>query len=246
MRILAFLFFFFGAVFGETIEAHYDISYGVFGVVGHADAKLVKTAKTYEITLNARAYGIAGSLSGDRREKFYSKGSVVGEILKPKIYRHEVERKKGKKTINTRQIFTFDYNNKRIREQKFKGENGDLRPSSDKILPYFATNDLLSVFFNFGKIPHKGDMFFLTAAGAKNETGRIDVQIPRGKHAKAIQNALQTSSNPFIVFINQKIFSSKKGELYLSLNRQEIAENVILKDVLFFGDIHAKLTESKF
>ena len=246
MRILLLIFLFFGAVFAQKIEAHYDISYGIFGVVGHADAVLIKNAKTYEITLTARAYGIAGSLSGNRNEKFYSKGSVVGDLLKPKIYRHEVERKKGKRTINTRQIFTFDYNNKRIREQKFKGENGTLNPSSDKILPYFATNDLLSVFFNFGKIPHKGDMFFLTAAGAKNETGRIDVQIPRGKQAKAIQKELETAFAPFIVFINQKIFASKRGELYLSLNRQNIAENVILKDVLFFGDIHAKLTSAKF
>ena len=89
-------------------------------------------------------------------------------------------------------------------------------------------------------------MFFLTAAGAKNESGRIDVQIPRGKQAKAIQKELETTFAPFIVFINQKIFASKRGELYLSLNAQDIAENVILKDVLFFGDIHAKLTSAKF
>ena len=152
-------------------------------------------------------------------------------------------------------------------------------------MPYFATNDLLSLFFNFSKIPHSGDKFFVRAAGAKGADGRIDIQIPRGSAAANIASELgvappsdaDTNSGAaasasssgadtktgttdvnfkghgagtdkqaaaiYVVFINQPIFSSSRGELHLSLNERGYADHAVLKDVLLFGDIRARLVE---
>lgn len=256
-------------LFGETISAKYEISFGIFGAVGSANTRLVREGDRYEIVMDAVAQGVAGSLSGQRRESFRSKGRVVAGLLVPDLYVHEVSRKKGKTTKNERKTYAFDYARKTIKFQKFKGTGGELQLVSDEILPYFATNDLLSLFFNFSKIPHSGDKFFVRAAGAKSADGRIDIQIPRGSAAANIASELgvappsdadtnsgaATSAKPsehgadkqaaaiYVVFINQPIFSSSRGELHLSLNERGYADRAVLKDVLLFGDIRARLVE---
>ena len=257
------------ALFGEMISAKYEISFGVFGAVGSANTRLVREGDRYEIVMDAVAQGVAGSLSGQRRESFRSKGRVVAGLLMPDLYVHEVSRKKGKTSKNERKTYAFDYARKTIKFQKFKGAGGELQLVSDEILPYFATNDLLSLFFNFSKIPHSGDKFFVRAAGAKSADGRIDIQIPRGSAAANIASELgvappskadanssaEASAKPggnsadkqaatiYVVFINQPIFSSSRGELHLSLNERGYADRAVLKDVLLFGDIRARLAE---
>ena len=173
MKFFAILILCASALLGETISAKYEISFGVFGAVGSANTRLVRQGDHYEIVMDAVAQGVAGSLSGQRRESFRSKGRIVAGLLMPDLYVHEVSRKKGKTTKNERKTYAFDYARKTIKFQKFKGTGGELQLVSDEILPYFATNDLLSLFFNFSKIPHSGDKFFVRAAGAKGADGRI-------------------------------------------------------------------------
>lgn len=269
MKFFAILILCASAVFGETISAKYEISFGVFGAVGSANTRLVRQGDRYEIVMDAVAQGVAGSLSGQRRESFRSKGRVVAGLLMPDLYVHEVSRKKGKTTKNERKTYAFDYARKTIKFQKFKGTGSELQLVSDEILPYFATNDLLSLFFNFSKIPHSGDKFFVRAAGAKSADGRIDIERPRGSAAANIASELgvappsdantnsgaAASAKPgehgadkqaaaiYVVFINQPIFSSSRGELHLSLNERGYADRAVLKDVLLFGDIRARLVE---
>ena len=269
MKFFAILILCASALFSETISAKYEISFGVFGAVGSANTRLVREGDRYEIVMDAVAQGVACSLSGQRRESFRSKGRVVAGLLMPDLYVHEVSRKKGKTTKNERKTYAFDYARKTIKFQKFKGTGGELQLVSDEILPYFATNDLLSLFFNFSKIPHSGDKFFVRAAGAKGADGRIDIERPRGSAAANIASELgvappsdaDTSSSAaasakpgehgadkqaaaiYVVFINQPIFSSSRGELHLSLNERGYADRAVLKDVLLFGDIRARLVE---
>ncbi len=272
MKFFAILILCASALFSETISAKYEISFGVFGAVGSANTRLVRQGDRYEIVMDAVAQGVAGSLSGQRRESFRSKGRVVAGLLMPDLYVHEVSRKKGKKgktTKNERKTYAFDYARKMIKFQKLKGTGGELQLVSDEILPYFATNDLLSLFFNFSKIPHSGDKFFVRAAGAKSADGRIDIERLRGSAAANIASELgvappsdadtnsgaPASAKPgehgadkqaaaiYVVFINQPIFSSSRGELHLSLNERGYADRAVLKDVLLFGDIRARLVE---
>ena len=352
MKFFATLILCASALLGETISAKYEISFGVFGAVGSANTRLVREGDRYEIVMDAVAQGVAGSLSGQRRESFRSKGRIVAGLLMPDLYVHEVSRKKGKTTKNERKIYAFDYARKMIKFQKLKGTGGELQLVSDEILPYFATNDLLSLFFNFSKIPHSGDKFFVRAASAKSADGRIDIERPRGSAAANIASELgvappsdadtnsgaaasasssgadtktgttdanfkgrgagaklnerdadkraaskkaatasakldestagkQTAASVsergedasinerenagsdkqaeisggngagadkqaaaiYVVFINQPIFSSSRGELHLSLNERGYADRAVLKDVLLFGDIRARLVE---
>jgi len=69
---------------------------------------------------------------------------------------------------------------------------------------------------------------------------------PTGKKLNDLRSYLGKKAGHFlIVFINQKIFASKRGELYLDLNDDGICTKAVLKDVIFFGDIRGKLISLK-
>ena len=243
-----FKFFALGALminlaFCESVSVKYAVKFGIFGEIGVANATLKKdeAKKTYEITLDAKTRGLTNSISGNRREYFHSKGKIVAGMLLPDIYTHVVNRNKNGKERISRKIFTFDHAERAVslkRESGYKGAKMDI---TNEPLGYYAVNDLLSLFFNFSKLQHSSNKFYTTAVGAKNENGRIDIIIPQDKQKTAVQNELETEFDPYIVFINQKIFSSSKGELYLSLDENGYANKAILKDVLLFGDIKAEL-----
>ena len=62
---------------------------------------------------------------------------------------------------------------------------------------------------------------------------------------KKIKRLLKANGHILVVIINQKIFSSKRGELYINLDDDGICTSAVLKDVIFFGDIRGKLVEKK-
>ena len=61
MKFFAILILCASALFGETISAKYEISFGVFGAVGSANTRLVRQSDRYEIVMDAVAQGVAGS-----------------------------------------------------------------------------------------------------------------------------------------------------------------------------------------
>ncbi len=236
-------------IFSSEVEAIFEISFGIFGKVGEAKTRLIKydNNSTYELFMDAKAIGAIDKLSGQRREYFYSTGEIYRDFLLPQKFVHKVERdKKGKRTLKYK-IFNFNQRKKQIHFTKFKGDtNAGVSKSDDEILSYYAQNDLLTLFFNFSKIkPNNLNSFALIAAGANDKDGRVDIFIPDGKQKQKLQKSLNTQFQPYIAYINQDIFSSSKGELHLSINEKGYANRAILKDVLLFGDIVAKMVSVK-
>lgn len=261
MKIFICLIFGFFSLFAKEISADYSISFGIFGEIARAKASF-KTDEngSYEIVLNAYTTGLAHSLSSKRKEYFKSVGIIENEILKPNLYFHKVTKtyKKSKTfSLNPKdwqsyekvdeKTYKFNHKNKQILYKKDRIVDGVLQKDEFEPLEYYADNDLLSLFFNFAKLKAKfadKDKFNLFAVGANKKDGKIDVILPKEKILERLKSDLEESFGEFfIVFINQKIFASKKGELYLSLDESGICKKAVLKDVIFFGDIKGKLIE---
>ncbi|NLK66955.1 MAG: DUF3108 domain-containing protein [Campylobacteraceae bacterium] len=243
-------FLFLSPVFGAELSAVYDVKFGIFGKVGEARTKLTtyENNGTYEIYMDAKTFGLANSLSGDRREYFYSAGTTYKGYLLPEIYKHRVERNKRGELRIREKVFELKQSQNQIKLSiyKNKGDNGNsLNKTDERVLNYYGANDLLTLFFNFSKIRKDLDHFILIVAGAKDDNGEIEIKIPSDKEALRIQKSLGTTDKPYIVFINQKIFSSKKGELHVAIGDEGYATKAVLKDVILFGDIVGELVEVK-
>ncbi|WP_297574853.1 DUF3108 domain-containing protein [uncultured Campylobacter sp.] len=226
----------------EEVHFKYDVSFGIFGKIGSADAVLKSENNSYEITLDAKSSGLAKTLSGNRREYFYSKGEIKDGTLIPEVYIHNIERNSGKVVVE--KYYTFDHKGKSVYMLRFITKNGLRRKDIDKKIDYYATNDLLTLFFNFPKLKQDGSSsFVLTAVGANKSDGRVDIIVPSKKESKKLKKELKTHNQPYIVYINEKIFSSKRGKLFVGLDDQGYATKAVLKDVLFFGDITGEVKE---
>ncbi len=224
----------------KSIDALYNVEYGIFGTVGDAKASVEIIDGTYKIKMTARATGFAKLLSGGRLEVYESTGSIKNGKFFPSLF----IKKKSSSSNNEIKRYFFDHVNKQITVIKTKERDG-VQKESRKILDYYAQNDILTLFFNiksiFGPDFAIDKPVVLYAVGANKKDGHLNLFEPKGKKLKEIKELLAEDDNILVAIINQKIFSSQKGELFLNLNDQGICTKALLKDVVLFGDIRGEL-----
>ncbi len=244
-RLIFLLFLLLGTAFSESMYATYKIEYGIFGKMGVSDAYLSKKDGRYEIKMVAKATGLAKVLSGGRVEIYGSRGKIVDGRLVPDRFTKDIKRS-NKRRIK---VYTFDHEAKKVvfHEKNFRDDK--LKDEKNETLPYYADNDILSLYFNVAAIIGSCDNPFakdLKAVGAEKKTGRVRVETITGEDAKKLGKSLGEEPCYLKVTIFQKLFGSKGGELYLSMDENFVVQKALLKDVIMFGDIRGKLTSFEY
>ncbi len=240
ISLLGLMLFFFSSLQAETIRADYDVSYGIFGTIGTAKAKLEKSAGTYKIEIYLEATGLAKQLSGNRKEKHLSKGRIDRNgVLISDTY--EVVRSYRKtKVVKT---YTVDHKAHQVRKLYRKYKKGKLVDEQKEVLTFFSSNDLLTLYFNLDRLlpdKHKAGTYNFQAVGAEKQDGKISVEIPTANELESYKKDLGDGAAWYAtVIIHQKIFMSKEGRLQIAVGKDGITETALLKDLILFGDIKA-------
>ncbi len=230
------------AGFGMRLEVEYRVTYGIFGKVAKAKAIYERNESDYNISVYVSSVGIAKFLSNNRREYYESKGKVVDGMLRPLVFRRVKESSKRKDIKEYR----FDYKKRVILLRAEKNKYGKFHTKSEETLSYFTDNDVLSLYFNLPKLLRpKRSSYTFYAVGGSEENGRLDVMRPQGKELKEIKRLLKVDGLYLKAVLHQRIFASKKGELYMVLDSQGITKKGLLKDVIFFGDIVGTLIHKR-
>ena len=233
--ILNILFTF--SLMGTTLQSRYKITFGLFGTLGYATTTLNKIDETYYIRMEVKSVGLAKVLSGNRKEIYESRGKVVKGILVPELYK----KTKSNNRYTKIKKFTFDHNNSQVLLEK-NSYNVSTKKSenSKETYKFYAKNDILTLYFNILELIKTSDstQMVFHAIGGKKENGRIDIQKLQGEQKEKIEKLLGVDSESILkVTINQKIFSSKNGELFISISTDNLCSHALLKDVILFGDI---------
>ena len=257
MRIIMFFILFSISLFAKDITAIYRVSFGIFGQIGMAKTSLHVEGKRYKITIEAKSTGFAAFISGDRVEHYESEGYVKDGFLIPDVYEKIVKKEVSEdddngenRTIIKKYLLRYDFNhkNKVITATKIK-TRGKQKSEVVKKLKYYANNDILSLFFNFKKLFPALELkkqHILHAVGAQKNTGKIEL-LPLDKKEFSKLMDIKSKNLKFLkVILRDKIFGSKKGELYLALDKNGFCEEAVLKDVILFGDIRGKLIEKNY
>lgn len=225
--------------YAETIEANYNVSYGIFGKIGRAKAVLTKEAKTYHIDIKLEATGVAKILSRGRAEQHISKGHIRNGVMISDMY--QVIKSHGDVLINKE--YLIDHKRKRITKKYTKHKNGKRITNKTSFLNFYAEDDLLTLYFNLDSVikeKQKPHTYQFKAVGAERQKGKVTVIIPKKDKIKGYIDALGNDSSWYATaIIHQKIFSSKEGRLMLGVAKDGITNKAVLKDVIFFGDISA-------
>lgn len=224
----------------ETIDARYKVSFGLIGEIGKATARLEKEGDRYRIEVVGEATGMAKALSKNRKEKQVSQGYIREGLLVPD--RYSVTRSFGNKVIT--KVYIINHKNQSIEQLNEKTEDGKLIWKDTKVLDFYADNDLLTLYFNINTlIPEKGKgtTYTFKAVGAEKQQGSVEVIVPsRDERADYEKDLGKGAAWYLTAIIHQKIFSSSRGELILSINEAGITQKAMLKDVVMFGDILAE------
>ncbi|NPA81592.1 MAG: DUF3108 domain-containing protein [Epsilonproteobacteria bacterium] len=228
-------------LFSYEIEAKYKVTFGLFGKVGVSTALLERNATGYHIKVTAKATGISAKLSRHRQEVYESFGKVVNGRLVPHKF---IKVRKNDKKTDIR-VHIFKHKDKAVWVEKISIENGEKQINYDKV-KFYAKDDILTLFFNLKyylkNFETNGEEVFY-AVGANKKDGHVNIYTPKGEEYKRIKRLLKADGHILVVIINQKIFSSKRGELYINLDDDGICTSAVLKDVIFFGDIRGILTD---
>ncbi|WP_331774463.1 DUF3108 domain-containing protein [Sulfurospirillum sp. 1612] len=255
MKYLWLLLLCFNLAFAKDITATYKVSFGIFGQIGTAKTSLHIEKNHYQIKVHAKSTGFASFVSGGREEFYESEGVVQGTRLIPNHYSKIVKNKMniGDPFEHTNKIvmkiytllFSFDHDKKSVMIKKIR-EKGAQKSQEEERAKFYTDNDILSLFFNFKHLFPDLNITkhtILHAIGANKDNGKIDI-LPLSK--KEFQNLVSGDMSHLYfmkVILDDKIFSSKKGELYIALDKEGICEKAVLKDVVFFGDIRGELIE---
>ncbi len=244
-------------IFAQTIEAKYNITYGDFLDLGIATTTLEVKENKYSIIMKAQTTGMSKYLTNNRVEIYESHGEVINNEFIPTEF-IKIKKDDNKKRVRT---YTFKHKEKKVLVHDLKTGNEkilnaelshelkEFHKEKNYDLKYYASNDILSLFFNLRKKLinfENGKEHTLNAVGANKTKGLINILMPSTKDLEKINTYLKTDDkSKFTAFINQRIFQSKRGELLISLNKEGFCSYAVLRDVLLFGDIVGELIEFK-
>jgi hypothetical protein len=208
--------------------------------MGESVASLKIDGDHYETEVNAKATGMAATFSGHRKERFKSSGAIVEGVFVPEKYEHWYS--SGEKTTYTG-VF-FDHNNSQAMQTKEKCEDKKCKYESTMLSgEKYAPNDMLSLYHNVTRdFTSSGVKLLEAAAIGSKKSARVE--IAEGKHLKTAQSIFKKQEGTYlVVFLNQEIFSSKEGALYINLGDDAIVKKAVLLDTVLFGDVIGELKE---
>jgi hypothetical protein len=224
----------------KVLDVSYKVSFGLFGKLGTSKAHLETKGNQYTISIHGEASGLAKTLSGNRKEHHTSKGFIRNGIYYSKRYRVEIEREDKRKI----KIYKFDYSKRKVTKIKKYYKKGKLVSKKSETLDFFSTNDLLTLYFNVGKLikdKTKAGLYKFNAVGAEGQKGEVELYIPNTKQLPKYEKTLGKGSFwYFTAIIHQDIFSSDRGELMIAVGEDGITQKAVLKDLILFGDLVAE------
>jgi hypothetical protein len=241
----------------QTIKAGYDVSFGIIGEIGKAEITYEHDEESYIIYVHAWTTGMPAILTQNREEDYISQGRIIDGVLRPDVF---VKHRKNDRYTKSN-VHIFDYDNKKVlsyyaKEQKISGTHFDAAQmknikvetteyeNSEDVFRFFTDNDLLSLFFNTQKIfptLKDGDSKQFAAIGSKSPNCEINIEVPGQDLRQELGNVMGDIDGQLItIILNQNIFQSERGELHVYFDHDGFAKDVLLKDVIMFGDIRGK------
>ena len=226
----------------HRIDVTYDISYWFLDHIASTTLHFESDQGRYHIAAKAQLHGIAAAMARHHTEEHNSSGSInSSRKLIPQRYT-VVRSLDG---YRREQEYHFDYRRHRIllhqhetwikyekrfdpTSMHFVNTDKSHQRSFARQLRFWAGDDLLSLYFNARNrlmAMQPGETLFFHAVGSRN--GIVKVQ-------------RTTEPHRYIVFINQDIFRSKEGKLFITLDKNYFVKEAVLKDVFLFGDLTVK------
>ncbi|MDR2099561.1 MAG: DUF3108 domain-containing protein, partial [Campylobacteraceae bacterium] len=231
-----FLLLIFSAVslFAQEFDSFvkYKVGYGIF-TLGEAEAYLkIYDNGTYKTEISAKAKGLASTLSRNRVEKYISEGVVAENILIP----HHFEKHSSYGSKKRHIEYFWDNETSQILMESEVCKDNECKYSSEILSgEKYAKDDILTLYHNIMFDFDKTDAKEINASAIGSKKPVVIMQ-PEGKRLKTAKNAFDNKEGTYLVVIlNQEIFTSDEGELYVNVYGDNTASMAVLKKTMLYG-----------
>ncbi|MDR1976860.1 MAG: DUF3108 domain-containing protein [Campylobacteraceae bacterium] len=232
------------SLFAEEFHSftRYKVGYGIF-TLGEATASLtIDDNGNYKTKVSAHAKGLAAKLSGNRVETYTSNGVVKEGRLVP----HHFEKRSSYGNKKRHIEFFWDHENTQIVMEKEECEKKVCKYFSEALRDdKYVKDDILTLYHNImADFNRTGAREINASAIGSNEP--VVVLLPKGERLKIAKKTFDNKEGTYLVVIlNQEIFTSSKGELYINADSDNTAVKAVLKKTMLFGDIWGEQIEKK-
>lgn len=242
MRLLPLFLLMSMTLHAAVIEVQYGITYWWLGRIGTTHMRFESHGDRYRIEAEAYLEGIAALIGRHHRERHTSTGMIAdnGDLIP-----HRYDVNKTLDDYQSLQQYYFEPRQRRIllsTEDAYKTtrKHFDLatlgfkqidtvdRRRYMRVMPFYARNDLLTLYFNVRRhldpLATDGTLQLRTV-GARD--GKVTIKTA-------------SEHNRFTVLLDQEIFKSKEGKLFVETDASHYVTRAVLKDVLLFGDLEVE------
>lgn len=240
LRIGMFFIAFFFCANAKNIVVDFSVEYGIVGEVAKVRANLTTKANTYMFDTSVVVVGgIAKAVTDNLKERHISKGRIVNNLLVSDMY--QMIKSYGRYRSTT--IYHINHKKKRVTKEYRKWKRAKKIIDKKVTLSYYSKDDMITVLLNLPKHiknKHKSKQYKFKVVGADRKNGRVDISIPTQVTLKEMKSLFgQNKKGDWYsrVVMHRKLYNSKKGELIVRIGQDDIVNKVVLKDLIFFGDI---------
>ena len=222
-----------------VFEVQYAVSFWFLGRIGTTTMHFESADGRYRIEANATLEGIAALIAHHHSEHHVSSGHIAADgTLIPKHYdvtktlddyrsiRHYYFDRRHRRILLQQQTErTVSERRFDIDSMQFDTKRRLKKSAFVRLEPFYAENDLLSLYFNVRNVLgtlKASEQLQLSAVGARN--GEVHISRQNGMY-------------DFFVYLDQDIFRSKEGKLFVQTDRDLYVKSAVMKDVLLFGDL---------
>ncbi len=231
------------AYVGEVLV--YDMGFWIFGNIAKGVFTLTKEPDgTYKAILDATSEARLFRSTRSTFTALLKKSADNKRFVTIRFEKYSKTKKKIKRIVKV-----LDHERGILTITKFRGD--ELRSTEEReISEGTVYDDPLGAFYNlrfgaYGPIK-KGGEYLITTFPEKEKEVKIEARIAGDR---ALKKGIRRWKNNAWILMNAKLdkelFDSSSGDIELYFDEKMVTLNVVAKDVLFFGDIYAKLNRKK-
>jgi len=239
----------------NSFSTKYDVNVGMFGKVGVANVNLETDGHEYEMKVQATLTGTAASLTGNRVERYISKGHINEGKYIPDTFT-KIKTTTRKERI---QVYTFDHENKTVtlvQDQSewvnstkfdtiaFKIVKTEVKETSNhkSVLPEYRAQDVLSSYLNTVKTCNaQNKNYNLVAIGAHNDDTDVTLSFLEGLDRQKVASSFsQDIGHIYNLHVKPIDKDEKTVDVHIAFDNDGHLKEAILGNVFWIGEITAK------
>ena len=221
-------------LFAEVVHVDYKVKFGILGTIGHIKNTITIEKDRYTIETDLSTTTLIRKLFGNYSAHYVSKGYYKKGRFISTFFSTLTYEKKRKRLVE----YTIATKQHKVYKHYRKWQGDKLTIDEKSTLDFYASDDLLTLYFNTGVwlgYPHKD--LYIKAVGLEKQRGIVHMhKLSTDKVSRACR-AKGEIMGYLVADIVSKNLKKKRNNIVLAIGKEGYVKRATIKDVILYGDL---------